>query len=101
MRIVPLLDEPSQIVRATLGGQAVRLALRQLGQSLYCDVYVSDALVIGGVVCRDRNPIVRSRYLGFAGDLLFNDTQGRDDPLAPGIGSRFVLVYVGADELPR
>lgn len=99
MQIVPILDEPSQVVRAALGGQPVRLMLRQFGQALYCDVYVADRLMIGGVICQNDNLIVRNSYLGFLGDLTFHDTQGQADPLSPGLGTRFVLAYISADEL--
>jgi len=82
MQAVPILDAPSQIVKASLGGQAVRLALRTLGAALYCDVYVADALIIG-----------------FPGDLMFVDNLGNSDPASPGLGSRFSLVYLTPGDL--
>lgn len=94
MQTIPLVDSPSQTLNVALGGQACRIDLRQSGQALYCDLYVSDALVIGGVVCQNFNPIKRSNYLGFSGDLYFVDTQGSDDPISPGLGTRFVLTYI-------
>ena len=54
---------------------------------------------MAGVICQDRNRLVRSAYLGFAGDLMFEDLRGTDDPTADGLGSRFQLVYLDASEL--
>lgn len=93
MLIVPVTDAPSQTVSAYLGGQNTRIELRQRIDALYCWVYVDDRLIVGGVACRDLTLIVRSAYLGFAGDLYWHDTQGADDPLYPGLGARFVLCY--------
>ena len=37
-------------------------------------------------------------YTGFIGNLLFIDTQGNSDPSYDGLGSRFSLVYLTAEE---
>jgi hypothetical protein len=64
---------------------------------LFMDLYVTSSgstnLIIGGVICQDRNVFVRSGYLGFTGDLSFIDTQGTSDPFQSGLGSRFLLTY--------
>lgn len=99
MQIVPTLAVPSQTLRATLAGQAVTVHLYQRSTGMFCDVSLSDALVIGGVPAQHANRIVRSAYLGFAGDLAVYDTQGTDDPDYTGLGSRWVLVYVEAADL--
>lgn len=58
------------------------------------DLSVNDVLVIGGVLCENRNRIVRSKYLGFNGDFAIIDTEGDEDPEWTGFGSgRFVLMY--------
>jgi hypothetical protein len=36
--------------------------------------------------------------MGFIGNLLFVDTQGSSDPTYDGLGSRFSLVYLTAEE---
>ena len=56
-------------------------------------------LIIGGVICENLNRIVRSLYLGFAGDLAFIDNQGSTDPVYTGLGTRYSLAYIEADEL--
>lgn len=100
MQTIPLQDAASQTLRILLDGQLARIDLRQFSQALYCDLYVNDVLIIGGVICQNLNRIVRGKYLGFAGDLMFVDTEGSSDPLYPGLGSRYELVFLSASELP-
>lgn len=47
---------------------------------IFVDLYVSDALVIGGVLLQNRNAVVRNSYLGFVGDIAVIDTEGNSDP---------------------
>lgn len=115
MLLVPVQDLTTQQVRVTVGAQNCLLNLYQLDNSstaandptgdiplqvLYMDVYVGSTLIIGGVVCQNLNRIVRDTYLGFVGDFVFNDTQGTSDPVSPGLGSRYQLVYLAPDDLP-
>jgi hypothetical protein len=96
--IVPLHPVPSQTVSVSLNNQACQVNVYALGSApyehLFCDLYVSDALIIGGVICQNLNLIVRDAYLGFIGDLMFQDTQGADDPVYSGLGARWILNYV-------
>jgi hypothetical protein len=99
MQTIPLIDTPSQSLRVLLASQSCRIDVRQFGASLYLDLYVSDVLIVGGVVCRNLGEIVLNDYLGFVGDLMFVDTQGASDPASPGLGTRFLLVYVEQADL--
>lgn len=99
MRIIPIVDAPSQTLNVQLAAQSVRLELYQTTTGFFANVYINDAIVIGGVVCENLNLLVRSRYLGFVGDLMFQDTQGLDDPSYPGLGTRFLLCYLEAAEI--
>jgi hypothetical protein len=92
-QVVPLLPVASQALSISLGGQPVQLRVYARTFGVYVDVLVNDALIIGGVVARNLNALVRSEYLGFFGDLFFVDMVGREDPKVDGLGSRFVLVY--------
>lgn len=47
---------------------------------VFMDLYVNDALIVGGVLMLDRVFAVRDDYLGFVGDLAIVDTQGNEDP---------------------
>jgi len=66
---------------------------------IFCDLYVNNTLIIGGVVCQNLNRIVRDLYLGFIGDLIFQDTQGTSDPFSPGLGTRFQFCYLEVADL--
>lgn len=95
-QVVPLLAVPSQTLTVRLGSQPCTLHVYQKSTGLYVDLYASDVLIIGGVVARNGVRIVRDAYLGFVGDLAFADTQGADDPESTGLGTRWILAYVGA-----
>lgn len=99
MKTIPLTDTGAQIVSVTLGGQACRIEVYQRRTGLFLDLYRDDTLVIGGAACRDRVRVLRDAYHQFDGDLAFEDTQGTDDPTTPGLGSRFVLLYLEVADL--
>ncbi len=99
--IIPLTDKPSQTVNVTLGGQACKINVytkstnvpieQQIPTSppdyeninpVFLDLYIGDALVIGGVICRASSMMVMNTYLGFIGDLSMVDTSGAfEDPV--------------------
>jgi hypothetical protein len=99
MLIVPLQAVPSQVVAVTLGGQNCTLNVYQKIGSLYCDVLVNHVLIIGGVICQNRNRIVRDLYLGFIGDLIFIDNQSNTDPVYTGLGTQYSLAYLELSDL--
>lgn len=91
---IPLDPVPSQEVSCELAGQACQLKVYQKSTGMFMDVYVNNTLIIGGVLCENHNRIVRDAYLGFVGDFIFVDQQGRNDPDYTGLGTRFLLVYL-------
>jgi hypothetical protein len=91
---IPLQAVPSQQISCALANQACQLKVYQKSTGMFADVYVNNELIIGGVLCENRNRIVRDAYLGFIGDLEFVDTQGSDDPTYTGLGLRFLFVYL-------
>lgn len=106
MQIIPISDTDSQTITTVLAGQNCKINLYQKSTGFYCDLYVSDVLIIGGVICQNLNRIVRSTYLGFTGDLCFYDTQGTTtvpstglDPSSPGVGTRYLLLYLESTDL--
>lgn len=99
MLVIPLAPTPSQHVTTILGSQYVQIDVFQKRTGLFANVYLDNVLVIGGVICQDRNRLVRSEYLGFAGDLAFIDTRGSDDPTYDGLGDRFKLLYLEPADL--
>jgi hypothetical protein len=94
MLVIPLRPIPSQIISVSLSGQPVQIKIYQKMFGLFVDVSVSNQLIIGGVIARNLVKIVRSTYLGFIGDLFFNDGQGTSDPTYTGLGSRYSLIYL-------
>jgi len=100
MLIVPLQPVPRQLVNITLADQACQIVVAQKSTGIFLDLYVNDALVIGGVICENLNVIVRSLYLGFIGDLAFFDIGGKSDPFYSLIGTRFFLGYFTPAEVP-
>lgn len=103
MLIIPLQAAPSQVIDVDLAGQVCRIEVYQRDTGLYLNLYNAavqpPSLYIGGVICENLNRIVRSLYLGFSGDLVFADTQGDEDPIFTGLGTRFLLGYLTAAEL--
>ena len=93
---IPLRSVAAQEFNVVLGQQACALKLYQKSAGLFMDVYLSGEPLIVGVLCRDRSRIVRSQYLGLAGDMYFVDTEGEADPYYAGLGSRWVLMFEGA-----
>jgi hypothetical protein len=96
---IPLQPVPSQTLQIQLAGQSCTIDVYQKRTGLYINLYVSNALIIGGVLCENLNRIVRSLYLGFIGDLAFVDNQGSDDPVFTGLGTRFSLIYLETSDL--
>lgn len=94
MKTIPLAVTPSQTLTVNLGGQACRIDIFQKLSGLYCNLYVNDQLIIGGVICENDNRIVRSTYLGFIGDLAFTDNNGSADPTYHGFGTQFTFCYL-------
>lgn len=99
MRIIPTQAVPSQKITVQLSNQSCTILLNQKTDGMFMDLSVNDVLIIGGVICQNLNRIVRDAYLGFIGDLIFIDTQGRADPYYSGLGSRYSLAYLEVTDL--
>lgn len=98
MQAVPLQPVPSQSVKVVLGGQNCQILVYQKPQGVFVDVAVNGVDVAVATIARDAVPLVCREYAGFAGNLLFIDSQGSADPSYDGLGSRFDLVYLTAEE---
>ncbi|MBO1325339.1 hypothetical protein K2X14_11630 [Acetobacter sp. TBRC 12305] len=92
--IIPINAVAYQAIKVPLSGHSVQLDIQQRSTGLYMNITLDGTLIMAGVICQDRTWIVRKAYFGMPGDLAFQDTQGTDDPVYSGLGSRFVLVYV-------
>lgn len=99
MQVIPLEAVPRQSLQVQLAGQPITLTVYQLAYGLFVDVYLADALVLGGVIAENLNRIVRSAYLGIVGDFIFVDQGGTSDPVYTGLGDRFQLCYLTQAEV--
>lgn len=101
MQVVPLSPVPSQTFQIVLGGQNCAMAVYQKGRFIYLDLSVNGSPVLNTKMCPVSSRLLLGRrYLGFVGDLVFMDTQGSDDPQYAGLGTRWVLMYAEAGDLP-
>lgn len=94
--IIPVSAVASQVVTVLLSGQRTRIELFQKRPGMFLNLYVNDAPILLGAPCRDRVFIVRDAYLGFQGDLSFEDVvdlSNPQDPYFTGLGTRFLLTY--------
>lgn len=98
MQTVPLQPVPSQSIKAVLGGQNCQILIYQKAQGCFVDINADGVDIVLGIVARDAVPLVCREYTGFIGNLLFIDTQGADDPSYSGLGDRWSLVYLTAEE---
>lgn len=95
MFIVPLKPVPSQTLQIGLAGQSALITVRTIGRLLYFSL---EGVAVTRLV-RDRvRQLIDSQYHGFIGEFAFIDTQGKDDPLYTGLGTRWLLVYYDAGE---
>jgi hypothetical protein len=99
MQVIPMQPIPNQTLQVQLDGQPCTIDIVQYSFGLFVTLYVGSSLVIAGVLAQNFNRIVRSRYLGFSGDFVFQDMQGRADPIYTGLGSRFVLLYLTPEDV--
>ena len=96
---IPIRAVPNQLLSVAVGGQNCQLKLAQKESGLFCSVYVDNILLIGGVVCQNKNRILRDAYFQFVGDLAFYDLQGESDPDYLRLGTRFLLLYLEASDI--
>jgi hypothetical protein len=99
MQIVPVIATPNQIEAVPLDGQSYIVQVSQRSTGLYIDVFMNGEPIILGVLCENRNLIIRNVYLGATGDFYFVDTRGDDDPDYTGLGDRFLLMFAERSEL--
>lgn len=98
MQQIPLQPIPSQSTKVVLGGQNCQLLVYQKPQGVFVDINVDGVDISVGTIARDAVPLISREYAGFSGNLLFIDSQGSADPSYEGLGDRFALVYLTAEE---
>ncbi|HBW3346578.1 hypothetical protein [Klebsiella pneumoniae] len=98
MKKIPLDKIPAQNINVVLSQQNCDISVYQKSGLVYVDLSVSGKKIISASLARDRVKLIRGKYLGFNGDLMFVDTQGYSDPQYTGFNQRWILVYVEAGE---
>lgn len=86
--ITPSVAVPTPVTRVTayalISGQSGQLLVDpppyENVNPVFIDVYLRGSLVVGGVMLRNRNAVIRNTYFGFVGDLAVIDTLGSSDP---------------------
>lgn len=93
-QIIPLSAVSNQTFSVALGGQQCQITIdAKPDVGVFVSLWAGNKPVVLSSLARDRVGLVRYAYLGFAGELMFADTQGTDDPTFDGFGSRFWLIY--------
>lgn len=96
---VPLSPIPAQSLGVVLAQQNCQINVYQKTTGLFFDLLVDNVFIVSCVIGRDGDRMVRQKYRNFIGDFTFIDTQGSDDPVYTGLGSRWVLIYMEAADL--
>lgn len=95
---IPIQPVPSQYLSAVLAGQNCQIAIYQKSRGIFVDINVDGTDVAAGVLAHDAVALNPVSYANFSGNLMLIDSQGSDDPNYQGLGTRFVLVYLTAEE---
>lgn len=98
MQQIPIQPTPNQTLNCVIGGQNCTIVLSQKSEGIFVDVLVDNTRVVSNVLAHDAVPLVCRTYDGFIGNLTFVDTQGNVDPEYSGLGSRYALIYLSAEE---
>lgn len=95
---VALQAVPAQQVQAVLGTQQCQISVYVKTQCMFFDLNANGTQIAYAVQAKNLVNLVPTSYLGFTGWLTFFDTQGTDDPQYTGLGSRWVLLYLTAED---
>ena len=101
MQIIPLQAVPSQSFTVALNGQSCQIDLQQTNYGLFMNFWLNNpsAPTVAGILCQDRNKLIRNSYFGFSGDLAFVDQLTSSDPYYTGLGTQFLLYYLEPSDL--
>ncbi|MCX8667427.1 hypothetical protein J3T99_07365 [Acetobacteraceae bacterium B3987] len=90
---IPLQPTAAQSMSCPIAGLQCQIWLRQLATGLYLDLTASTTPLLRGILCQNETDLIRNPACLLPGRLYFTDTQGHDDPIFSGLGSRFLLHY--------
>jgi len=98
MLLIPLKPVANQTVTVMLSGQVIRLAIREMTTGVYLTAWLDNVIVQSGILCVDRARMMDSNYDRFVGGFMFMDSQGLENPVSSGIGTRWNLYYLESGE---
>ncbi len=99
-QVIPIQPVPSQQVACVLASQNCQIAIYQKNDDVYVDLNSNGTNMSIAVIAHNGVPLDScNSYDGFEGNLYFIDTQGLDDPLYTGFGSRWILIYLTPAEI--
>ena len=95
---IPLQSIPSQELQVILDGQNCTVSVYWRFWKLYMDLLVDSEPVFTGAVCQNMQWVNQSPSPVFSGGLMFVDALGEEAPRWDGLGSRWSLLYLDAEE---
>ena len=99
MITIPLNTAPSQELQIILNDQECTISVYQKLGSVFLDLIVGETDIQRGALCNNRLPIITAVTNDFEGNLYFVDTLGMSDPVADGVGDRYILLYATPEEV--
>lgn len=102
MLVIPIQPVPSQQVLCVLAGQNCQISIYLRNSKIFVDLNSDGDNKC--LACLAHNAVALdscNSWDGFLGNLYFIDTQGNDDPEYTGFNTRWFLVYLFPDELPK
>ena len=99
MQAIPLQPVAAQSLQVTLDNQLCLISVYAKNQCMFFDLAVNGVQIASAVECSSFVTLVPTAYLGFSGWLLFVDTQGNDDPMYTGLGTRWILLYIDSADV--
>ena len=98
MTEIPLQALPAQELQCILDGQNCTIKVYWRFWKLFMDLMVDSEPVFTGAVCQNLQWVNQSPSVEFSGGLIFVDALGDEAPRWDGLGSRWSLLYLDADE---
>ena len=95
---IPLQPIPAQEVQVILDAQNCTLSVYWRFGRLYADLLVDSEPIFTGAICQNLQWVNQSPSYLFSGGLMFVDTLGEEAPRWDGLGSRWSLLYLDAEE---
>lgn len=92
---IPLINRPNQTLTCNINNQTLDITLNTRNEErLFITLKVNNTLIVANRVCLNGIALVKNNYADIACDLVFIDTQGKNDPHYSGLGYRYQLMVV-------